>query len=138
MNEKETTNRQQLQHRLTQELPQTEQAVPAFNDFLGQLIVQFGGPDVLAAEYYQTYKDAKKGSSARVQLMLKMTELLLRNTQHFGAPAKVEEMSDAEISAVLGAFLKSSNNDQSTDETDGSGSSDASAEEPESTSEIQD
>jgi hypothetical protein len=100
--------------------------------------VQFGGPQALAEEYFHTYRDAKKGSAARVQLMLKMTELLLRNTQHFGAPTKVEEMSDEEISAVLGAFLKSSNNGHSSESTDGGGSPDASAEEPESTSAAQD
>jgi hypothetical protein len=84
-------------------------AVPAFGEFLGQLIVAFGGPDNLAGEFYSTYKSTKAGSPARVSLVLKLSDLLLRNTQHFGAPAKVEDMSDDELKRALGAFLGSEN-----------------------------
>lgn len=82
-------------------------AVPNFQEFLGQLVVAFGGPDSLAREFFETYRDSKPGSPARVQLMLKLSELLLRNTQHFGAPRKIEEMSDEELVAAVSAFMKS-------------------------------
>ena len=120
MEEKKTMDR--LQSRLLNELPKAEQAVPAFNEFLGQLIVAFGGPDTLASEFYRTYTKAKEGSSARVQLLLKMCELLLRNTQHFGAPQKVEELTNEELASVLGAFLKPPENGEPTPATDGSAS----------------
>lgn len=115
----------QLQTRLQQALPQTELAVPAINDFLAQLITAFGGPTALAQEYVQTYREAKRGSTARVQLMGKMTDLLMGNTRHFGPPPKVEEMSDEEMVAVLEKFMGAYNSGLPTTTDEGGSSGEA-------------
>ena len=81
-------------------------AVPAFSEFLGQLVVAFGGPDALAREFHATYQGAKVGSQARVQLMLKLSDLLLRNTQHFGVVAPVEELSDTDMVDVMKSYFE--------------------------------
>lgn len=82
------------------------QGVPNWHDMLGGIIAEIEQRGGFAKRFVDIYESLPDTSTTKAQMTLKLMQLMLDTTKHFGETKPAEEMSDEELRAAVTAYVE--------------------------------
>ncbi len=98
--------------------------VPHLSEVIEQIITEWGGAELLAKSFRETYLSAAKGSMVRARMLERIMDLMKLNAQMYGSEDEFDDMAEDDLVAFIkaeatGVFQELSGEAKQEGEADG-------------------